>query len=351
MGYPVTLIRGDGIGPEVTEAVRIAIDATGVAVDWNIVDTGREATEADSIASQVLGAMRETKVAIAGPFAAAANQRSQPAMAKIRKQLQLYAHLQPAKSMVGSNFSDINLLLVYESANVSAGFGFDRTTNEAADVRDYLARMSGIPIYEDAALDIRLVSVLGCRRLMECAFEQARTHDRHKVTAVHRSDTQPFTDGLFLEIAREIAKDYLKIEFEDCLADTLCTQLIQTPQNYDVLVMPHLYGQMISDLCTGMNGGASVTPRATLGDEYAIFDAVHGPVPQLAGQNKVNPTALILSGVMLLRHLGEYAAAQQLQAAVETVIAQQKAVTDDLVPEGTQPVGTREMADAIASAI
>ncbi|MEO0373326.1 MAG: isocitrate/isopropylmalate family dehydrogenase [Cyanobacteria bacterium P01_A01_bin.17] len=349
MGYPVTLIRGDGIGPEVTEAARIAVDATGVAVDWNIVDMGRKATEADSISSQVLGAMRETKVAILGPFAA--SQGAQPMMAKMRKQLQLYAHLQPAKSMAGSHFSDINLLLVYEIANVSAGFQFERTTNEAADVRDYLARMSGIPIYEDAALDIRLASVLGCHRLIECAFEQAQAHGRRKVTAVHRTDIRPFTDGLFLEIAREMAKDSPKIEFGDCLADTLCTQLIQTPQNYDVLVMPHLYGSMISGLCTGMNGGASMTPRASLGDEYAIFDAVHGPMPQLADQNKANPTALILSGVMLLRHLGEQAAAQQLQAAVEIVIAQQKAVTDDLAPAGTQAVGTREMADAIASAI
>jgi isocitrate dehydrogenase (NAD+) len=356
MGYPVTLIRGDGIGPEVTEAMRIAVDATGVAIDWNIVNAGLETmVESDtSLSAHVLGAIRETKVAIKGPFATPVGQRTQSVMAQMRKQLNLYAYLQPAKSMAGmnSNFNGLDLVLIYENTeDLSTGIEFDRTTNEAADARDYLARLSGISIHEDAALDVRSVSVLGCRRMIEFAFEYAQANHRHKVTAIHRANTKPFTDGLFLEIAHEMAKDYRNIEFEDDFADQICTQLIQTPQRCDVLVMPPLYGQILCDLCTGLNGGRGVTPSANIGTEYAVFEAVHGPMPQLAGQNQANPTALILSGVMLLQHLGEQEAAQRLQAAVAAVIGQRQVVTPDLAPEGTEPVGTRKMADAIASAL
>lgn len=340
MGYPVTLIRGDGVGAEVTEAVRIVVEATGIAVDWNILDAGSDSADSE-ISSRVLGAIRETKVALLGPFAL-----SQSARSAMRQQLQLYARLQSAKSRAGanSNTSGLDLLLVYESAEVSTGFELERTTHEAADVRDYLARMLGTPIYEDVALGVRMVSVLGCRRLLESAFQQAQVQGYRKVTAVHKSDMLPFTDGLFLEVAREMAKDYPLIEFEDSWVDTLCPQLIRTPQNYDVVVMPHLYGQMLSALCRGIKGGASGLPGASLGDEYAVFEVV----PRPANQN-LSLTTLILSSVMLLRHLGEQAAAQRLQTAVETVTAQH--ATGGLRAEGTQSVLIREMADAIASAI
>jgi isocitrate dehydrogenase (NAD+) len=356
MGYPVTLIQGDGIGPEVTAAMRTTVDATGVAIDWNIVDAGLEAiAEPDtSLSAHVLGAIRETKVAIKGPFATSGGQGTQSVMAQMQKQLNLYAYLQPAKSMAGMNsaFNGIDLVLIHENTgDLSTELELERTTNEAADARDYLTRLSGIPIHEDAALDVRSVSVLGCRRIIEFAFEYAQANHRHKVTAIHRANMKPFTDGLFSEIACEMAKDYRQIEFEDDCADQICTQLIQVPQRYDVLVMPPLYGQILSDLCIGLNGGRGVTPSAHIGTEYAVFEAAHGPMPQLAGQNQANPTALILSGVMLLQHLGEREAAQKLQAAVAAVIAQRQVVTPDLAPEGTEPVGTRKMADAIASAI
>ncbi len=355
MGYPVTLLRGDGIGPEVTEAARIAVDATGVAIDWNIVDPDLDKTakSRELQVSQVLGAMRETKVALSGPFTLPMDPGTVAVMAQVRQHFQLYAHQRLAKSMIGtkSRFSDVDLTLIYENfEDVSADIEFERTTNEAADVRDYLARVSGIPIYDDAAVGVRLVSVLGCRRIIEYAFEYAQAQQRRKVTVVHRANALPFTDGLFLDIAHEMAKDYRRIEFDDCLADNICTQLIQQPQQYDVCVMPPLYAPMLSDLCTALNGGLGLTPCASIGDEHAVFEAGHGPLSQLAGQNIANPTALILSGVMLLQHLGELDAAKRLQGAVATVIAQKKTVADGATA-GTEGLGTREIADAIASAI
>lgn len=355
MGYPVTLIRGDGIGPEVTEAARIAVDATGVSIDWNIVapDSEKTSKSRELQVAQVLGALRETKMALAGPFIPSLDPDTPAVMAQVRQQLKLYAYQRLAKSMPGmkSRFSDVDLALIYENfEDFSTDIEFDRTTNEAADVRDYLARVSGIPIYDDAAVGVRLVSVLGCRRIIECAFEYAQAHQR-KVTVVHRANALPFSDGLFLEIAHEMAKDYRTIQFEECLADDICTKLIQQPQHYDVLVMPYLYGPMLSDLCTAMTTGVGMTPCASIGDEYAVFEAVHGPVSQLAGQNAANPTALIRSGVMLLQHLGEQEAAKRLQGAVATVMAQKKTVTQSWVTAGTEGFGTREIADAIASAI
>jgi isocitrate dehydrogenase (NAD+) len=235
--------------------------------------------------------------------------------------------------------------------DLHAGIEFERTTVEAAEARTFLSRLSGKTIREDSAIAVKPISVLGSQQIVDFAFRHATVTGRKKVTAVHKANIMKYTDGLFLEVAREVAKDYPNIEFEDCIVDNMCMQLMQKPDLYDVLVMPNLYGDILSDLCAGMIGGLGVAPSVNLGHEYAVFEALHGSAPQYAGQNKANPTALILSGVLMLQHLGAIEAAAKLQKAVEFVIAEQKNVTYDLVPEGTTSVGTREMAEAIAQAM
>jgi isocitrate dehydrogenase (NAD+) len=356
VGYPVTLIRGDGIGPEVAKAAQTAIDATGVAIDWKIVDAGVDvmAEYGTPLPEHVLDAIRETKTAIKGPITTPVGTGFRSVNVEIRKQLNLYANLRPAKSISGvkSYFQNIDLIIVRENTeDLYAGIEFERTSPEAAEARSFLSQLSGKLIREDAAIGVKPISVLGSHQIVEFAFQYAQANNRHKVTAVHKANIMKFTDGLFLEVAREVAKSYPEIEFEDRIVDNMCMQLMQKPELYDVLVTPNLYGDILSDLCAGMIGGLGVAPGANIGDEYAVFEAIHGSAPKYAGQNKANPTALILSGVLMLQYLGEMEAAQKLQKAVEWIIAEKKHVTYDLAPIGTEPVGTQEMAEAIAQAL
>jgi isocitrate dehydrogenase (NAD+) len=356
MGYPVTLIQGDGIGPEVVEATRFAIDATGVSIDWHVVDAGMEVMDqyGTPLPETVLESIRETKTALKGPTTTPVGQGFRSASVEICKRLNLYASLRPVKSMSGipSFFHEIDLAIVRENTeDLYAGIEFERTTVEAAEARTFLSRLSSKIIREDSAIGVKPISVLGSQQIVEFAFRHATVTGRKKVTAVHNAHIMKHTDGLFLEVAREVAKDYPNIEFDDRRVDTLCMQLMQKPQLYDVLVMPNLYGDILSGLCAGIVGGLGVASGAHVGHEYAVFEALHGSAPQHAGQNKANPTALILSGVLMLQHLGAIEAAAKLQKAVEFVIAEQKNLTYDLAPEGTTPIGTREMAEAIAQAM
>jgi isocitrate dehydrogenase (NAD+) len=353
VGYPVTLIRGDGIGPEVAQATQTAIDATGVAIDWRVVDAGVDvmAEYGTPLPEHVLEAIRETKVAIKGPITTPVGTGFRSVNVEIRKQLDLYANLRPAKSISGvkSVFQNIDLVIVRENTeDLYAGIEFEYTTPEAAQAREFLSKLAGKSLREDAAIGVKPISVQGSRQIAEFAFEYAQANGRRKVTAVHKANIMKFTDGLFLEVAREVAQQYPAIEFEDRIVDNMCMQLMQKPELYDVLVMPNLYGDILSDLCAGMVGGLGVAPGANIGKDYAVFEAIHGSAPKYAGQNKANPTALILSGVLMLQHLGEKAAADRLQRAVETVIAEKTSVTYDLAPAGVEPVGTQEMAAAIA---
>jgi isocitrate dehydrogenase (NAD+) len=356
MGHPITLVRGDGIGPEVTEATRLVIDATGVSIDWQVVDAGMGVAEqyGTPLPEHVLATMRETKTALKGPITTPVGTGYRSVNVEIRHQLSLYANVRPAKWMQGVNsfFKNIDLVIVRENTeDLYAGIEFERTTMEAAEAREFLSRLSGKKIRDDAAIGIKPISVLGSRQIVDFAFRHATVCGRRKVTAVHKANIMKYTDGLFLEVAREVAKDYPNIEFEDRIVDNMCLQLMQNNEFHDVLVMPNLYGDILSDLCAGMIGGLGVAPGANVGDEYAVFEAIHGSAPKYAGQNKANPTALILSGVLMLQHLGEVDAAARLQAAVEQVIAEQKNVTADLLSEGAAAVGTRQMAEAIASAL
>jgi isocitrate dehydrogenase (NAD+) len=353
VSHSVTLIRGDGIGPEVAEATRTAIDATGVKIDWLVVDAGVEMMEryGTPLPDEVIDAIKTTKTAIKGPITTPVGTGFRSVNVEIRKRLNLYANLRPAKSIRGvkSYFQNIDLVIVRENTeDLYAGIEFDYTSPEAAKARAFLSELAGKPIRDDAAIGVKPISVGGSDRIIEFAFKYAQANHRKKVTAVHKANIMKFTDGLFLERARQIAPHYPAIEFEDRIVDNMCMQLMQKPELYDVMVMPNLYGDILSDLCAGMIGGLGVAPGANIGDEYAVFEAIHGSAPKYAGQNKANPTALILSGVLMLQHLGEMEAAHRLQAAVEKVIGEQKSVTYDLVPPGQTPVGTQEMAAAIA---
>jgi isocitrate dehydrogenase (NAD+) len=355
MGYPVTLIRGDGIGPEVTEATRFVIDATGVSIDWHVVEAGVEQIDryGTPLPENVLDSIRKTKVALKGPIATPIGDGFRSVNVEMRQIFNLYANLRPIQSIPGvkSNFQDIDLIIVRENTeDLYAGIEFERTTHEAAEAREFLSRLSGKTIREDSAIGVKPISVLGSRKIVEFAFKHAIALGRKKITVVHKANIMKCTDGLFLEIAREVAQEYPQIEFEDRIVDNMCVQLIRNPNLYDILVMPNLYGDILSDLCAGMIGGLGVAPGANIGQEYAVFEAIHGSAPDIAGQNKANPTGMILSGVMMLEHLGEIEAACKLRAAVRQVIAAQKTVTEDLEPIG-EPASTTAMAEAIARAM
>lgn len=356
MAYPVTLVRGDGIGPEVAQATQTVIDASGVAIDWTVVDAGVDVMETygTPLPDSVLDTIRKTKIAIKGPITTPVGSGFRSVNVAIRKELDLYANLRPAKSVQGvkSTFKDVDLIIVRENTeDLYAGIEFKAGTDEAKQALDFLADLSGKAIREGSAIGVKPISEFGSRRIVKFAFDYARANGRKKVTAVHKANIMKYTDGLFLEVARDVAKEYTDIEFEDRIVDNMCMQLMQKPQLYDVLVLPNLYGDIVSDLTAGMIGGLGVAPGANIGVDTAVFEAIHGSAPKYAGQNKVNPTALILSGVMMLRYLGETAAADKVQAAVEAIIAEGKYVTYDLAPAGVAPVGTQEMAEAIAARI
>jgi isocitrate dehydrogenase (NAD+) len=354
VAYRVTLIPGDGIGPEVAKAMTTVLEATGVRFEWIPVEAGVEVIEkyGTPLPPQVLESIRETKVAIKGPIGTPVGTGFRSVNVAIRKELDLYANLRPAKSMLGvkSPFQDIDLVVVRENTeDLYAGIEFERGTPEAIQAREEMMRLSGKPIREGSAIGIKPISDFGSRRIVKFAFEYARQNGRKKVTAVHKANIMKFTDGLFLRVAREVAQEYPDIEFEDRIVDNMCMQLMQKPQLYDVLVLTNLYGDIISDLCAGMIGGLGVAPGANIGDGIAVFEAIHGSAPKYAGQNKVNPCALILSGAMMLRYLGEREAAARVEAAVQAVIAEGKQVTYDLATG--DPVGTQEMAEAIAARV
>jgi isocitrate dehydrogenase (NAD+) len=354
--HRVTLIPGDGIGPEVAQATRTAIDAaiqaSGGSIEWIIQDAGVDvmAQYGTPLPSGVLDSIRDTKVAIKGPITTPVGSGFRSVNVAIRKELDLYANLRPAKSITGvkSAFQDIDLIIVRENTeDLYAGIEFARQTSQADELREYLMKLSGKPIREHSAIGIKPISEFGSRRIVKFAFDYARANGRKKVTAVHKANIMKFTDGLFLEIARDVAKEYSDIEFEDRIVDNMCMQLMQKPELYDVLVLTNLYGDIVSDLCAGMIGGLGVAPGANIGDGLAVFEAIHGSAPKYTGQNRVNPTALILSGVLMLDYLGESTAARRLEKAVQSVIAEGKWVTYDLAKGGSY-VGTQEMAMAIA---
>lgn len=343
MGYPVVLIREGELGARVTNALQTAIAATGVDVDWQIVDIGGE-DQQGLLPSYIFDLIRTAKTAVIGPLMIPDSYRQ--VEADIREKLDLYVNLRPAKTMVGipSSCQNVDLMIVRETTEgIYAGIEFERTSVEAAEARSFLSKLSGKRIREDAAVGIKPISVKGCGQLIEFAFNYARKNGRHQVIAVHQAHVMAHTDGLFLEIARDIAQEFPDIEFTDRAIEVICRELMQRPETFDVLVMPNLYGDLLAHLCAGMVGGVSV-PNAHVGDKYAVFGT------QSTGMGKVgnDPTSLILAGVLMLQHLGEQDAARRLQAAVEAVVADQGDMAADLTFDG---VDSHAMAQAITQAM
>ncbi len=350
----VTLITGDGIGPEIAEASRRCVDATGVQINWEPVEAGVDVMERTGtpLPQATIESIKKNGIALKAPITTPVGTGFRSINVHLRQSLDLYACLRPCKSYKGvrSRYTDIDLVIVRENTeDCYAGIEFQKGKDDTNELIDWINKHGEKKIRDDSGITIKPISVRGTERIVRFAFDYARKMGRRKVTSVHKANIMKFTDGLWLEVSRQVAKQYADIEFEDRIVDNMCMQLIQKPELYDVIVLPNLYGDIISDLCAGLVGGLGVAPGANIGKKGAIFEATHGSAPKYKGQNKVNPTALILSGVMMLRHIGKIKEADKLESAVAAVIAEGKNVTYDMKADRNDPtaVGTSEMADAI----
>jgi isocitrate dehydrogenase (NAD+) len=355
MSHRITLIPGDGTGPEIVAATCRAIEATGVEIDWDRQEIGVPAIAkyGTPFPPEALESIRKNKVGLKGPLTTELGKGFRSVNVALRREFDLYANLRPAKTYPGvrAPLGNVDLVVVRENIeDLYAGIEFDLGTPELAKVRAVIEEAGKTHIREDAAISIKTISEMGSRRIVKFAFEYARANGRKKVTAVHKANVMKFTDGLFLRVAGEVARDYPDIAFEDRIVDNMCMQLVQKPELYDVLVLPNLYGDIVSDLVAGLVGGLGVAPGANIGENgVAVFEAIHGSAPKYAGQNKVNPMALMLAGTLMLRHIGEREAGDRLERAIAAVVAIGKDVTYDLKPDRDDPtaVGTREFADAV----
>ncbi len=355
MAYQVTFIPGDGIGPEVAEAARRCLEATGVSFVWHERIAGEAAIErfGTPLPEETLQSIRDTRLAIKGPITTPIGKGFRSVNVALRKQLDLYACLRPCRSFEGvqAPVSGVDLVVVRENTeDLYAGIEFAAGAPETIQLIRQVKSLTEQPLRDDSALSLKPISAAATERVVRFACEYAIAHGRKKVTAVHKANIMKHTDGLFLETARRVAQAYEgRVAFEDRLVDATCMQLVLRPQEFDVLVLPNLYGDILSDLCAGLVGGLGLAPGANIGERVAVFEAVHGSAPKYRGQNKVNPTAMILSGVMMLEHLGESQAARRLEDAVRAVIKDGRCVTYDLKPQRDDPaaVGTREMTEAI----
>jgi len=354
MKHTITLIPGDGTGPEVVDAARRTLEATGVEFQWDVVNAGASALEAEGslLPERLFESIRRNKVVLKGPTTTPVGTGFRSVNVALRKTLDLYACLRPCRSYPGvpSRYQNVDIVVVRENTeDLYAGIEFAEGTPEAEKLLSLVSQTTDERVRKDSGISLKLISETASRRIARFAFEYARANRRRKVTAVHKANIMKFSDGLFLNAARDVAKAYPDIEFEDRIVDNLCAQLVQRPHQFDMLLLPNLYGDIVSDLCAGLVGGLGVAPGANIGDEIAIFEPTHGSAPKYTGLNKVNPTAMILSGVMMLRHIDQRVAADRLEAAIAEVIAEGKSVTYDLKPGGdaATAVGTSEMADAI----
>jgi isocitrate dehydrogenase (NAD+) len=355
VAHRVTLIPGDGTGPELTEATRRVLEATGVEFDWDIREAGADVMDrygGNPLPGEVLDAIRETGVALKGPITTPVGGGFRSVNVALRKSLDLYAQVRPCKTYPGvrTRFDDVDLIVVRENTeDLYAGIEYEQGTDDARELIEWIKSKGGKLAHDDAGISIKPISITGTRRIVEFAFDYARRNGRRKVTAVHKANIMKFTDGLYLHVAREVAAENDDIEFDDRIVDNMCMQLVQRPEEYDVLVLPNLYGDVLSDLCAGMIGGLGLAPGANFGEGIAIFEPTHGSAPKYAGQNKVNPMAQLLSGMLMLRHLDEQDAADNLEQAIADVIREGKSVTYDMKPRRDDPtaVGTSQVADAI----
>jgi isocitrate dehydrogenase (NAD+) len=354
MAHRVTFIPGDGVGPELSEATRRVLEATGVEFEWDVQEAGADVMDkyGTPLPEHVLDSIRRNGLAIKGPITTPVGTGFRSVNVALRKELDLYCCLRPCKSYKGvrSRYDSIDIVIVRENTeDLYAGIEFEEGLEETRKLIEFIADLSGKQIREDSGISIKPISVSGTERIVKFAFDYARKYHRRKVTAVHKANIMKFTDGLFLSTARQVAQDYPDVEFEDRIVDNLSMQLVGRPEEYDVLVLPNLYGDIVSDLCAGLIGGLGLAPGANIGETAAVFEATHGSAPKYKGMNKVNPMAMMFSGVLLLRHIGEESAANRLEGALAAVIDEGKYVTYDMKPTRDDPtaVGTSEVADAV----
>jgi isocitrate dehydrogenase (NAD+) len=360
MAHEVTLITGDGTGPELAEAARKCVDATGVAINWDVQEAGVDVmeTRGTPIPDETIASVRRTKCALKAPITTPVGTGFRSINVYLRQELGLFACIRPCKHYQGvrSFFSELGVDIVIVRENTEdlyAGVEFEAGKPETTQLIEFINSLPSDRKVktggDETGISIKPISRSGTERIVRCAFDYAIKNARRKVTVVHKANIMKYSDGLWLATATEVAKEYPQIEFEERIVDNMCMQLTQKPELYDVLVLPNLYGDIVSDLGAGIIGGLGMAPGANIGPNGAVFEATHGSAPKYKGQNKVNPTALILSGMLMLRHLGEMEAANRLEKAVSAVIAEGKDVTYDLKPRRDDPtaVGTQEMAAAI----
>ncbi len=364
--YAVTLILGDGTGPELAEQAKRVIDILGekynFKINCDIEDAGDTVFQktGNALPEKVLDSIKKTRVVLKAPITTPVAEGFRSINVELRYIFDLYQNLRPAKTYKGvrSKYDNIDLVLFRENTDdIYIGVEFEQGKNETKQIIEKIKELNsaGKKIATDSGISIKPISIEKSRRIIKAAFDYAVKHKRKKVTAVHKANIMKFTDGLFLKVAQDVAKEYAQteIEFSDCIVDNMCMQLVQKPELYDVLVLPNLYGDIISDLCAGLVGGLGITAGANIGDNCAMFEAVHGSAPKYAGQNKVNPSAFLFAAKMLLDYLGEQEAAVALDNAIAAVIAEGKDVTYDLKPNRNDAtaVGTKEMTDAIIGKI
>ena len=329
--YKVTLIPGDGTGLELVEIVKKVLSYTGVNIEWEEVEAGESAIEkyGTPLPQSVLDSIKRNKVALKGPITTPIGSGFRSVNVALRQELNLYACVRPCKIYPGvkTRYENVDLVVIRENTeDLYAGVEFKPFSDEAK----YIIEKSNGKIFPDAAISIKPISTTATKRIAEFAFKYAIKNNRKKITAITKANIMKYTDGLFFEVCREVAKNYPQIEYEEKLIDNMCMQLVQKPEIYDVLLLPNLYGDIVSDLCAGLIGGLGVAPGANFGDEYALFEAVHGSAPKYKGLSKVNPTALLLSAKLMLEYLGEKEAALKLENAIAEVIKERKVVTYDL---------------------
>ena len=355
MSHQVTFIPGDGTGPEIAEATKRVLDATGVDFVWDVEEAGIDIMETAGtpLPDSVIESIKTNKVAIKGPITTPVGTGFRSVNVALRKALDLFACIRPCKSYPGvrSRYEDIDLVIVRENTeDLYAGIEFEKDTPEQIRIKEEIERLlPGSHINDHAGISIKPISEEGARRIVQYAFDYAREFGRKKVTAVHKANIMKYTDGLFLSVAMEVAEKNSDIEFEERIVDNMCMQLVQKPELYDVLVLPNLYGDILSDLGAGLVGGLGVAPGANIGTSAALFEPTHGSAPKYAGQNKVNPMAMMLSGMMMLQYLKETDAADRLEKAIAELIVEGKDVTYDMKADRNDPtaVGTSGVADAL----
>lgn len=352
---PVTVIPGDGIGPDVVDAARRVLDASGPAIEWDVQEAGAAAvaSEGTPLPERVVESVRRTGTALKGPLTTSVDTAHGSPNVALREALGLYATIRPCRALdgVGTALAGTDLAIVkMNTEDVYARIGYARGSAATAALRDLVRRDTGHELADDAGVSLKPLSASAARRVVVEAFEHARAHARSRVTVVHKAPLMPETDGLFLEVAREVGEGYPEIALDDELVDTVCERLVSRPAAYDVLVMPRMYGDIVSGVAAAAIGGPGMAPGVNVGDGCAVFEAAHGSAPRLAGRARANPIAVILSGALMLRHLGEREAADRVEAAVAAVARQGATLTYDLQPAG-EPASTGEVADAVIAAL